>query len=213
MNNVMDLNDCWEKLPQSFYKQADVVKIAKELIGKILVTRFNNKLTAGRIVETEAYNGIIDKASHAYGERRTARTEIMYANGGKAYVYLCYGIHHLFNVVTNNKNVPHAVLIRAIEPLVGIDEMLKRTRKKQLDNTLTKGPGNVSRALGITTNYNGVALTNNIIFIAKDDYVLNEKDIIATARIGVNYAEEDALLPYRFILTTSKYVSGKKIKT
>lgn len=213
MNNVMDLNDCWKKLPQSFYEQADVVNIAKELIGKVLVTRVNNKLTAGRIVETEAYNGIIDKASHAYGEKRTARTEIMYANGGKAYVYLCYGIHHLFNVVTNNKNVPHAVLIRAIEPLVGIDEMLKRTQKKQLDNTLTKGPGNVSRALGITTNYNGVALTNNTIFIAKDDYVLNEKDIIATARIGVNYAEEDALLPYRFILTTSKYVSGKKIKT
>ncbi len=213
MNNVMDLNDCWKKLPQSFYEQADVVNIAKELIGKVLVTRFNNKLTAGRIVETEAYNGIIDKASHAYGEKRTARTEIMYANGGKAYVYLCYGIHHLFNVVTNNKNVPHAVLIRAIEPLVGIDEMLKRTQKKQLDNTLTKGPGNVSRALGITTNYNGVALTDNTIFIAKDDYVLNEKDIIATARIGVNYAEEDALLPYRFILTTSKYVSGKKIKT
>jgi len=198
-------------LNESFYARKDVVKIAKELLGKIIVTKFNNELTAARITETEAYNGIVDKASHAYNNRRTKRTEIMYASGGAAYVYLCYGIHHLFNVVTNLQGTPHAVLIRAAEPLIGIDIMLQRTHKKKLDRTLTSGPGNVSKSLGIYTHHTGTDLKSKFFFIADDGYKIANKKIIATPRIGVAYAAEDALLPYRFLIKDNMYVSGQKI--
>ncbi len=197
-------------LNENFYQRKDVVKIAKELLGKVIVTFFDNGLTAVRITETEAYNGIVDKASHAYNNRRTKRTEVMYAPGGAAYVYLCYGIHHLFNVVTNLKDVPHAVLIRAAEPIIGIDAMLQRTHKKKLDNTLTAGPGNVSKALGIYTLHTGIDLKSEHFFIADDGYKLSKNNIIATPRIGVDYAAEDALLPYRFFIKGNAYVSGKK---
>lgn len=199
-----------KKLDTGFYNRADVVKIAKELIGKVLVTQFGEVITSGRIVETEAYAGAVDRASHAFGGRRTNRTEVMYQPGGTAYVYLCYGIHHLFNVVTNQRDVPHAILIRAVDPIQGINAMLARTGKKRADYTLTKGPGNVSRALGIHTGHTGWSLLQNEIFIASDDFVPNKKDIIATPRIGVDYAGEDAKLPYRFILKDNPYVSGKK---
>src|SRR5689334_4922636 len=122
-----------EKLPEAFYHRKDVVRIARELLGKLLVTRFDGRQTTGRIVEVEAYNGIVDKASHSYGGRRTKRTEIMYGQGGLAYVYLIYGIHHLFNVVTNVADVPHAILVRGIEPVEGIDTMLYRMKKEQLN--------------------------------------------------------------------------------
>jgi DNA-3-methyladenine glycosylase len=201
-----------KKLDDSFYNRNDVVKIAKELLGKILVTKFDGQLTSGRIVETEAYRGETDKASHAYGGRRTKRTEIMYGEAGKAYVYLCYGIHHLFNVVTNKKNIPHAILIRAVEPLEGIDIMLERTRKTKLDFTLTRGPGNVSKALGLFSHQTGKNLLNDEVFIADDGFKLNKKEIEVTKRIGVDYAEEDALLPYRFNVKGNKYVSGKSMK-
>jgi DNA-3-methyladenine glycosylase len=202
-----------KKLEPEFYHRPDVVKIAKELIGKILVTTFNGRLTAGRIVETEAYAGVIDRASHAYGGRRTNRTEIMYAAGGTAYVYLCYGIHHLFNVVTNRPDVPHAVLVRALEPLQGIDHMLQRTGKKKADYTVTKGPGNVSKALGIFVQHTGYSLQSEELYIASDNFTVAKKDIIATPRIGVDYAGEDAKLPYRFNVKDNPYVSGKKIKS
>jgi DNA-3-methyladenine glycosylase len=200
-----------KKLDASFYNRPDVVKIAKELIGKVLITHFGEVITSGRIVETEAYAGAIDKASHAYGNRRTNRTEVMYQPGGTAYVYLCYGIHHLFNVVTNKKDIPHAILIRAVEPIQGIPTMLVRTGKKQADYTLTKGPGNVSKALGIYTHHTGWSLLSDDMFIAADDFMAVEKNIIATPRIGVDYAAEDAKLPYRFILQGNPYVSGKKL--
>lgn len=202
----------FNKLPKAFYHRKDVVKISRELLGKILVTNFDNILTAGRIVETEAYNGAADKASHAYNNRRTARTEVMFGEGGVAYVYLCYGIHHLFNVVTNFSETPHAVLIRAVEPLTGIEDMLIRTGKKILDNTLTRGPGNVSKALGIFTKHTGTSLLSDELFIADDGYLLKPSMIGATTRIGVDYAAEDALLPYRFIIKDNPYVSGKKLK-
>jgi DNA-3-methyladenine glycosylase len=194
-------------LNENFYTRKDVVKISKDLLGKIIVTYFDEQLTAARITETEAYNGIADKASHAYNNRRTRRTEIMYGNGGAAYVYLCYGIHHLFNVVTNLKDVPHAVLVRAAEPLIGIDTMLARTHKKKLDYTLTSGPGNVSKALGIYTHHTGIDLRSDHFFIAADDFVLPNKNIVTTTRIGVDYAAEDALLPYRFLIKDNKYVT------
>jgi DNA-3-methyladenine glycosylase len=198
-------------LNENFYTQKDVVKIAKKLLGKIIVTYFDNTLTAARITETEAYNGITDKASHAYNNRRTKRTEIMYANGGTAYVYLCYGIHHLFNVVTNLQDTPHAVLIRSAEPVFGTEIMLQRTHKKKVDKTLTAGPGNVSKALGIYTHHTGRDLKSEHFFIADDGFIVSKKNIAVSPRIGVDYAAEDALLPYRFYITDSMFVSGKKI--
>lgn len=199
-----------KKLPLSFYLQSDVVEVARQLIGKILVTCFENKLTAGRIVETEAYAGIVDKASHAFGNKRTNRTEIMFAKGGVCYVYLCYGVHHLFNVVTNTENTPHAILIRAIEPIAGLEIMQERTKKNKIDLSITKGPGNVSKALGISTKNSGETLLENLLFISNDNHSLKQEDIIATKRIGVDYAAEDALLPYRFIVRNNLFVSGKK---
>ena len=197
-------------LPESFYSRKDVVKIAQELLGKVLVTEFDGVHTAGMIIETEAYAGAIDKASHAFGNRRTRRTEIMYNHGGVAYVYLCYGIHHLFNVVTNEQDTPNAILIRAAEPVYGVDAMLDRTRKTKLDHTITKGPGNVSKALGISTKHTGVDLLENKMFIIDDGFKLKKSEIVASPRIGVDYAAEDALLPYRFYIKDNPFVSGKK---
>jgi DNA-3-methyladenine glycosylase len=201
----------FNKLSKDFYQRSNVVKISKELLGKILVTNFDNILTAGRIVETEAYNGANDKASHAFGNRRTNRTEVMFGEGGVAYVYLCYGIHHLFNVVTNFTEIPHAVLIRAVEPIIGIDDMLIRTGKKKLDNTLTRGPGNVSKALGIYTRHTGISLLSDELFIADDGFRLKPSEVAATKRIGVDYAGDDALLLYRFIVKDNPYISGKRM--
>ena len=198
-----------KKLGIDFYQRTNVLQIAKELLGKILVTNWNGLETSGRIVEVEAYNGAIDKASHASGGRRTNRNEIMYADGGVAYVYLCYGIHHLFNVVTNRKETPHAILIRALEPISGIDVMLQRTRKMQLDNSLTRGPGNVSKALGIFTKHTGESLLSKTLFIAEDDFNWSKKDLATSPRIGVDYAGEDAKLPYRFFIKGNPFVSGK----
>ena len=199
-----------KKLPLSFYQRDNVLQIAKELLGKILVTKWIGMETSGRIVEVEAYNGIVDKASHAAGGRRTNRNEVMYGEGGVSYVYLCYGIHHLFNVVTNRQETPHAILIRALEPIKGVDVMLERTGKKKVDTTLTKGPGNVSKALGISfKHHSGHSLLSNDLFIAEDDFVLNKKDLAASPRIGVDYAGEDASLPYRFYIKGNPFVSGK----
>ena len=195
-------------LPESFYTRKDVVKIARELLGKVLVTEFGVR-TSGIIVETEAYAGETDKASHAYGGRRTTRTEIMYMHGGTVYVYLCYGIHHLFNVVTNVQDVPHAILIRAIEPTEGIDIMLERRGKDKLTPALTAGPGSMSQALGIQTAHTGTSLLGNSIYIEEGIRIRN-KDIVATTRVGVAYAMDDALRPYRFYIKDNKYVSKGK---
>ena len=197
------------KLEFGFYQRRDVTKIAKELLGKILVTNLKGIITSGRIVECEAYAGAIDKASHASGGRRTARNEIMYGAGGYAYVYLCYGIHHLFNVVTNSVDKPHAILVRALDPLEGIEKMLRRTEKKRLDNTLTRGPGNVSKAMGISTRDSGISLLGNKIFIVDDGTRYRAQEIGASPRIGVDYAGEDALLPYRFYVRGNPFVSGR----
>jgi DNA-3-methyladenine glycosylase len=197
------------KLAFDFYDRNDVVQIAKDLIGKIIITKLDGKLTSGRIVETEAYVAIIDKASHSFGGRRTQRNEHMYATAATSYVYICYGMHYLFNVVTNKKDIPDAVLIRAVEPMEGIDIMLERTGKKLLDNTLTKGPGNVSKALGINKIHSGITLTGNAIFFADDGWAAKHtNEIAASKRIGIDSAGADALLPYRFYVRGNKYVSG-----
>ena len=195
------------KLSADFYQRDDVLLISRELLGKVLCTNFHNKLTSGIIVETEAYGGITDKASHAYGGRRTKRTETMYAKGGSAYVYLCYGIHHLFNIVTNKENIPHAVLIRAIQPRDGIEIMLQRRNKKKVDQSLTAGPGSLTRALGITVKDSGTLLMDNLIWLEDQNINYTNQDILATPRVGVQYAGKDAQNPWRFQVENSPWVS------
>ena len=202
-------NEELKKLPAEFYQRKNVLQVSKELLGKLLVTKRERIITSGRIVEVEAYAGVNDKASHAYGGRNTKRNEIMYGDGGVAYIYLCYGIHHLFNVVTNVAATPHAVLIRSLEPVKGIEEMLLRTGKDKLDHTLTRGPGNVSKALGIFTHQNGWSLQSDELFLADDGFHFTKKQIQVSPRIGVGYAGDDALLPYRFYIKGNPFVSGK----
>jgi DNA-3-methyladenine glycosylase len=199
-----------KKLGHSFYDRNNVVQIAKELLGKILVTQIDGIRTSGRIVETEAYNGVVDRASHAFGGRRTNRTEYIYGGPGTVYVYIVYGLHYLFNVVTNKKDTPHAILIRALEPLEGVDYMLKRVGKPKADYTLTKGPGNLARALGISKMHTGGSLFSEEIFIEDDGLRYKKDQIVVTHRIGVDYAGTDAQLPYRFIVKGNPYVSAKK---
>jgi DNA-3-methyladenine glycosylase len=184
------------KLPRSFYLGSDVVAIAQDLLGKVLVTRFDGLVTAGIISETEAYAGARDRASHAYAGRRTRRNEVMYARGGMAYVYLCYGIHHLFNVVTNSAEIPHAVLIRAMHPLDGIETM--RERRGNGARLSTGGPGTLTQALGIRTAHSGTDLLGDTIYIEDRAVAIPSNSIITGPRIGVDYAGADALLPYRF---------------
>ena len=191
-------------LPSSFYWRDDVVEISRELLGKVLCTCIDGDVTKLLIVETEAYAGVADKASHAYGDRRTKRTEPMYANGGIAYVYLCYGIHHLFNVVTNIEGVPHAVLIRSGKVLEGAEKMLERRRKIRVDQSLLAGPGCLSQALGINTADTGTSLEGDRIWIEDRGYGVEDKHIVAGPRVGVDYAEEDASRPYRFIAQDSQ---------
>lgn len=193
------------KLERSFYTRSNVVQIAKDLLGKYLYTCWNGKITGGIITETEAYAGITDRASHAYNNRRTQRTGIMYWQGGTAYIYLCYGIHSLFNVVTNVEGIPHAVLIRAIHPTDGIDLMLKRRNKKKSDKTLTSGPGSVSQALDIHYSHTGKDLLGDEIWIEDKGIKIHPNKIIEGQRIGVDYAGEDAKLPYRFRIIFGMY--------
>ncbi len=201
-----------KKLPLSFYLRDDVVAIAKELLGKVLVTDLHGERTLGRIVETEAYAGEQDRASHA-SKGRTNRTEVMYGNGGSAYVYLCYGIHQMFNIVTAGEGVPHAILIRAVDPIEGKEIMLQRTGKKSWDNTITSGPGRVGKAFGFHTTQCGTDLTGDELFIADDGFAVHDEDIISSPRIGVDYAGDHAAWHYRFYIRNNPYVSGKKAAT
>ena len=195
------------KLPLSYYLNKDVLFLAKDLLGKVLFTQLEGQITAGIIVETEAYFGEIDKASHAYGGRRTNRTEIMYSEGGVSYVYLCYGIHHLFNIVTSVKGEPHAVLIRAIEPLIGTEIMEQRRNMPITKSAISSGPGSAAKALGIDNTFNKKELGGEEIWIEDHGIKYTENDIAATPRVGVGYAQEDAFLPWRFFVKGNKYVS------
>ena len=197
-------------LSSSFYQRKDTLQVAKELLGKILVTSFDGVKTSGMIVEVEAYLGIEDKACHAFSNRRTDRTEPMFGPGGNTYVYLCYGIHHLLNIVTHVEWEPHAILIRAVEPLEGMETMLKRRNKKMLDTTLTSGPGALSQALGITTHYTNNSLQWPYIRIEDRGIEIKDSDIVIGSRVGVAYAWEDATLPYRFSIKWNPFVSRAK---
>jgi DNA-3-methyladenine glycosylase len=192
------------RLAESFYTRANVVKIARELLGKRLITNINDKRTGGIIVETEAYS-FCERGCHAYQNKMTNRNKVMFDRGGVAYVYLCYGIHNLFNVVTNKSGVADAVLIRALEPVEGLEWMLERM-KAQHAKRITSGPGKLTKALGIDRTCNGVMLNSSQLWIEEGVHV-SEKKIDASIRIGIDYAGEDAQLPWRFSIKDNEWVS------
>jgi DNA-3-methyladenine glycosylase len=198
-----------KKIPLSFYNRKDVVQIARDLLGKIVVTNIDGFITSGRIVETEAYVAFTDKASHAFAGKRTSRNEHMYADAGTAYIYVCYGMHQMLNIVTNDKEIPDAVLIRAIEPLKGIEIMAQRTGKLISDKSMTRGPGNVGKALGIFKRHSGLHLLDEQIYLLDDSMKISKEETGISKRIGVESAGADALLPYRFYIKANKWVSGK----
>ncbi|WP_371566813.1 DNA-3-methyladenine glycosylase [Pedobacter sp. AJM] len=195
------------KLTPEYYQNEDVIALAKDLLGKVLYTHIDDQISAGIIVETEAYYGIKDKASHAYGGRRTNRTETMYSQGGVAYVYLCYGMHHLFNVVSSVKDDPHAVLIRAVEPLIGKELMEERRGMPVSRPAVSSGPGSAAKALGIDRTFNQKDLSGNEIWIEDHQVRYMDEEIIACPRVGIAYAQEHALLPWRFFVKGNPYVS------
>lgn len=188
------------KLQTEFYTRDDVVEVARDLLGKVLCSHINGRLTKAIITETEAYAGVDDRASHAYGPRRTQRTEPMFGKGGIAYVYLCYGIHHLFNVVTGRQDLPHAVLVRAGSPLDGIDTMLARRGKSCVDKSILAGPGSLARALGIRTELSGTSLLGDQLWIEDHALFIFDDAISVGPRIGIDYAGNDAARPYRFVI-------------
>lgn len=195
------------KLPQQFYERPNVVQISRELLGKYLFTHLDGVLCGGAIVETEAYAGRVDKACHAHLNRRTRRTEVMFGPGGRAYVYLCYGIHALFNIVSNEPGEADAVLVRAIEPTVGLEAMCVRRKMAKVAYRLTAGPGVMSQALGIGTQHNQTDLQGDLIWIEDRGMVLGPEEIVASPRIGIGYAQEDALLPWRFRIQDNPWCS------
>lgn len=197
------------KLPLSFYRRHDVTLIARELLGKVLCTNFDGKLTSGIIVETEAYSQS-EKACHAFGDKRTPRTEIFYNDGGLSYVYLCYGIHYLFNIITNCADTADGVLIRAIEPVDGVDTMLQRRGMKKMEHRIAAGPGSVSKALGLTKHHNAMDMTEDHIWVEKKGIRYGEDQIIASPRVGVDYAGDDAFLPWRYRVKDNPWVSKAK---
>lgn len=193
------------KLDMEFYQRRDVVKISCELLGKVLVTRLGGTTTSGIIVETEAYSWR-ERGSHAFGSKLTSRTSVMFREGGHVYVYLCYGMHHLFNIVTNREGVAEAVLVRALEPLDGIPEMMRRRGEKVKLNHLTSGPGKLSKSMGIDRSLNGKLLSDGQIWI-EDRKKVPASQVEAGRRVGIDYAGEDALLPWRFMIRGNPWVS------
>lgn len=191
------------KLPREFYLR-DGLTVARELIGKKLVTRSADGLTSGIIVETEAYMGALDAAAHSY-RGKTERTKIFFGAGGFVYVYLIYGRNLCTNVVCNVADVPEAVLIRALEPVDGVELMKIRRGKKNL-RELCSGPGKLSQALGVTKNFYGADLCGNEIFIETTNF---QADIAATRRINVDYAGAAANYPWRFIAAGNSFISVK----
>jgi DNA-3-methyladenine glycosylase len=198
------------RLERDFYTREDTLRVARELLGKRLVvpTAAGARVSA-RIVEVEAYLGVEDRAAHSYGGRRTRRTETMYAAGGTAYVFFVYGMHHQFNVVTGPAGRPHALLVRAVEPEEGIEPMKER-RPVSKERELTSGPGKLCRALGIDLTFDGEDLTTSTrVWLEETGQTYKPDEIASGPRIGVDYAAEDALKPWRFWVEGNVYVSRK----
>jgi len=195
-----------KKLKRSFYLREDTVAVARELLGKLLVVPDENgRRVSGMVVETEAYLGIADRAAHSYGGRRTARNEVMYGRAGHVYVFFVYGMYHQFNVVTGPADHPHAVLIRAVEPVDGI-EIMRRRRGEMTDRNLTSGPGKLCIALGIDRSLNGEDLLGKQVWL-KDYRSFPDDQIGVGKRIGIDYAGEDAEKPWRFWIKDNQFVS------
>ena len=196
------------KLPREFYTRANVLTVARQLLGKLLVVPApDGTRVSGLIVETEAYRGPQDRASHAYGGRRTNRTETMYGIGGTAYVYFVYGMYYQFNVVTNVTDVPHAVLIRALKPVEGIDVMLER-RHGHSGHNLTSGPGKLCIALGIDRTLDAGDLLGDRVWL-EEGRKLSPRTIATGPRIGIDYAEAWIEKPWRFWIKGNPFVSRK----
>jgi DNA-3-methyladenine glycosylase len=196
------------KLPREFYTRANVLTVARELLGKLLVVpRKNGERVSGRIVECEAYRGPRDRAAHSYGGRRTKRTETMYQVGGTVYVFFVYGMYYQFNVVTNDIDHPHAILIRALEPVEGIETMRKR-RHGQPDHNLTNGPGKLCLAMGIDRKLDGADLLGNRVWL-EDAPAIPRSRVLTGPRIGIDYAEEWVDKPWRFWIKNNSFVSKK----
>jgi DNA-3-methyladenine glycosylase len=194
-------------LPREFYTRRNTLLIARELLGRrLVVPAQDGARVSGIIVETEAYQGPEDKAAHSYGNRRTNRTETMFSIGGTAYVFFIYGMHYQFNVVTGAETIPHAVLVRALEPDEGI-EWMQRRRPRRDDKNLTNGPGKLCQALGIDRSYNGADLTRERLWIEEGLGKLRPHKIASGVRIGIDYAEEYAAKPWRFWIKDNPYVS------
>jgi len=189
-------------LPREFYARP-VLTVAKACVGKLLVHRTQEGLVAGRIVETEAYRGPEDRAAHSYGGRRTARTEVMFGPPGYAYVFFVYGMHYQFNVVTTKAGAPHAVLVRALEPVLGVELMAKRRNMPPSARELTNGPGKLCQALGIGRESYGVDLCDKTLFLAEGPSVRHA----SAKRVGIDYAGDWAEKPWRFYDPKSRYVS------
>jgi DNA-3-methyladenine glycosylase len=201
-----------KRLARSYYQSSEVTHLAKDLLGKYLTTCIDGYLCSGKIIETEAYRGPDDKACHAYNNRRTARTEVMFESGGLAYIYFCYGMHHMMNVVTGPKDHAHAILIRALEPCEGIEVMAGRRKMSVEDSRLTKGPGALSVALGLTKELSGAVLysASSPVWIEDRKVIFSPDQICTGVRIGIDSAGEAALWPWRFFIKGNKYVSAKK---
>lgn len=198
-------------LPRAFYLRP-TLRVARDLLGKILVHRRRGSLTAGRIVEVEAYRGPHDRAAHTAGGRRTARNEVMWGPAGKLYVYFTYGMHHCCNVVTRRAGVPEAILLRALEPVAGLPLMQRRRGRAELaPAALARGPGNLCRAMGIDRHLDGGDLCEGPVVIL-DAPPIRSVAMLTSPRIGVAYAGPDALRPWRFFIRDSPAVSGPRIE-
>ncbi|HEV7798140.1 MAG TPA: DNA-3-methyladenine glycosylase [Pyrinomonadaceae bacterium] len=200
-----------KKLPREFYTRTNVLTVARELLGKLLVVpAANGERVSGKIVEVEAYRGPQDRAAHSYGGRRTRRTETMYGIGGTAYVFFVYGMYYQFNVVTNAAETPHAILIRAVEPVEGI-ELIRKRRRGQADHNLTNGPGKLCIALGIDRTLDAADLLGECVWIEEHKSILRSQ-IASGLRIGIDYAEEWKDKPWRFWVKDNPFVSRKSGK-
>jgi len=197
------------KLPISYYQNDDVVLLSEKLLGKYLFTCIDGELTAGIIVETEAYRGPEDRGSHAYNHKRTARNDIMYSDGGVVYMYICYGIHDMLNIVTGKHTDAHAILIRAVEPTVGLGIMRLRRGFDNDDKRLCKGPGALAKAFGLRKLHNGISLLSDEIWIEDRGNEIAPEDIVACPRIGLNIEEPYKSIPWRFYIKGNSYISRR----
>ncbi len=199
------------KLSARYYQQDDVLAIARDLLGKHVYSSIAGELTGGLIVETEAYRGPDDRGSHAYNNKRTPRNEIMYHAGGLAYMYICYGIHDMLNIVTGSEGMSHAILIRAIEPQTGLDVMRKRRNIFDQDRRLCQGPGALAKAMGLTKLHNGHDLQGDVIWLEDRKVAYKDSEVIASARIGMNFDGPYKSIPWRFYVKGNPFVSRPHI--